>query len=454
MSTPPSEGEAALRDRSPQALWETALGQLELQVTRPNFDTWLRNTAGLEMEDGRLIVGVPSDFCVEWLRSRMSGIVDRTVSRLHGSDLSTTFQVLGAPAMPDRQDAAAATSAPEQPRPELDPRLTFESFSAVKGNRLAYRAARRAATGETGYNPLVLYGAPGLGKTHLLHAIGHKATEAGKRVVALTGEAFVDRYGNAVRFGRPHIFRELFANCDLLLLDDLRFLATRSASQEQFFHIFNSLHSNGCLVVVTADAALDTIDGLTDRLLSRLSAGLALELSPLSPEDRSQILLLKAAKLKRPLPKTVLDTIAEQPYQTVRALEGAINRAAAFADLSDAPLSTADIEQALHPLQPVNSEPTQQQIIDTVCLHFNVSQQQIVSVSRARDITYARHIAMYLLRHHGSRPLTEIGKLLGGRDHSTVLHACRRIEREHAALPQTRADIDSLESALRDRTVA
>ena len=203
MSTPPSEGEAALRDRSPQALWETALGQLELQVTRPNFDTWLRNTAGLEMEDGRLIVGVPSDFCVEWLRSRMSGIVDRTVSRLHGSDLSTTFQVLGAPAMPDRQDAAAATSAPEQPRPELDPRLTFESFSAVKGNRLAYRAARRAANGETGYNPLVLYGAPGLGKTHLLHAIGHKATEAGKRVVALTGEAFVDRYGNAVRFGRP-----------------------------------------------------------------------------------------------------------------------------------------------------------------------------------------------------------------------------------------------------------
>ena len=384
----------------------------------------------------------------------MSSVVDRTVSRLYGSDLSTTFQVLGAPALPGKSDSEAATAAPEPPRPELDPRLTFESFSAVKSNRLAYRAARRASAGETGYNPLVLYGAPGLGKTHLLHAIGHKATAAGKRVVALTGEAFVDRYGNAVRFGRPHVFRELFINCDLLLLDDLRFLATRSASQEQFFHIFNSLHSSGCLVVVTADAALDTITGLTDRLLSRLSAGLALELSPLSPEDRSQILLSKAAKLKSPLSKTVLATIAEHPYQTVRALEGAINRASAFADLSDAPLSTADMKQALHPLQPVSSEPTQQQIIDTVCRHFNVSQQQIASASRARDITYARHIAMYLLRHHGSRPLTEIGKLLGGRDHSTVLHACRRIEREHAALPQTRADVDSLESALRDRTVA
>ncbi|MCH8025235.1 MAG: chromosomal replication initiator protein DnaA [Chloroflexi bacterium] len=443
-----------MRDRSPQALWEATLGQLELQVTRPNFDTWLRNTAGLELADGHLIVGVPSDFCVEWLRSRMSTVVDKTVSRLHGSDLSTTFRVLGAPALPDKPDSAAAISAPEPSRPELDPRLTFESFSAVKSNRLAYRAARRAGTGETGYNPLVFYGAPGLGKTHLLHAIGHKATEAGKRVVALTGEAFVDRYGNAVRFGRPHVFRELFANCDLLLLDDLRFLASRSASQEQFFHIFNSLHSSGCLIVVTADAALDTIAGLTDRLVSRLSAGLALELSPLSPEDRSQILLSKAAKLKAPLSKTVLAAIAEQPYQSVRALEGAINRAAAFADLSDAPLSIADMEQALHPLQPVSSEPTQQQIIDTVCRHFNVSQQQIASASRARDITYARHIAMYLLRHHGSRPLSEIGQLLGGRDHSTVLHACRRIEREHAALPQTRADIDSLESTLRDRAVS
>ena len=443
-----------MRDRSPQALWEATLGQLELQVTRPNFDTWLRNTAGLELANGHLIVGVPSDFCVEWLRSRMSTVVDKTVSRLHGSDLSTTFRVLGAPALPDKPDSAAAISAPEPSRPELDPRLTFESFSAVKSNRLAYRAARRAGTGETGYNPLVFYGAPGLGKTHLLHAIGHKATEAGKRVVALTGEAFVDRYGNAVRFGRPHVFRELFANCDLLLLDDLRFLASRSASQEQFFHIFNSLHSSGCLIVVTADAALDTIAGLTDRLVSRLSAGLALELSPLSPEDRSQILLSKAAKLKAPLSKTVLAAIAEQPYQSVRALEGAINRAAAFADLSDAPLSIADMEQALHPLQPVSSEPTQQQIIDTVCRHFNVSQQQIASASRARDITYARHIAMYLLRHHGSRPLSEIGQLLGGRDHSTVLHACRRIEREHAALPQTRADIDSLESTLRDRAVS
>ena len=443
-----------MRDRSPKALWEAALGQLELQVTRPNFDTWLRNTTGLEMEDGRLIVGVPSDFCVEWLRSRMSSVVNRTVSRLHGSDLSTTFQVLGAPALSEKPGVAAAASPPEPTRPELDPRLTFESFSAVKSNRLAYRAARRAASGESDYNPLVLYGAPGLGKTHLLHAIGHKATEAGKRVVALTGEAFVDRYGNAVRFGRPHIFRELFANCELLLLDDLPFLATRSGSQEQFFHIFNSLHSSGCLVVVTADAALDTITGLTDRLLSRLSAGLALELSPLSPEDRSQILQSKAAKLKRPLPKAVLDTIAAQPYQTVRALEGAINRAAAFTDLSDAPLSTADVAAALHPLQPVNSDPTPQQIIDIVCRHFAVSQQQIAGASRSRDITYARHIAMYLLRHHGSRPLTEIGKLLGGRDHSTVLHACRRIEREHAALPQTRDDVDTLESALSDRSVS
>ncbi|MCH7699724.1 MAG: chromosomal replication initiator protein DnaA [Chloroflexi bacterium] len=443
-------------DRSPQALWETALGQLELQVTRPNFDTWLRGTTGLRIDEGQFVVGVPSDFAVEWLRSRMNVVIGRAVSQLLGDPVSVHFQVLGAPELPVEPSQSVAKTAPSNLRaPDLESHMTFESFTVTAGNRLAYRAACKIAANEATYNPLILYGAPGLGKTHLLHAIGHHAAKAGQRVLALTAEAFVDRYAKAVRTGKPHTFRDPFQRCDLLLLDDLRFLATRSASQEQFFHIFNSLHSSGCLLVLTVDANLDALPGLSERLLSRLRAGLALELSPLSGEDRHTILAAKAAKLAKALPQTIIDVIAKQPYETVRDLEGALNRATAFADLSNSDLSPSATLNALYPISSTSQlDVSPDAIIEMVCRQFNVSLTQITGASRARDITYARHIAMYLLRNHGSRPLVEIGQLLGGRDHSTVLHACRRITKEHKSLPQTRADVELLESKLNDTSVA
>ncbi len=443
-------------DRSPEALWEAALGQLELQVTRPNFDTWLRGTIGLRIDEGQFVVGVPSDFAVEWLRSRMNVVIGRAVSQLLGDPVSVQFQVLGAPELPAEPPQNVAKTAPSRLRaPELESHMTFESFTVTAGNRLAYRAACKVAANEATYNPLILYGAPGLGKTHLLHAIGHHAAKAGQRVLALTAEAFVDRYAKAVRTGKPHTFRDPFERCDLLLLDDLRFLATRSASQEQFFHIFNSLRSSGCLLVLTVDANLDALPGLSERLLSRLRAGLALELSPLSGEDRHTILAAKAAKLAKALPQTIIDVIAKQPYETVRDLEGALNRATAFADLSNSDLSPSATLNALYPISSTSQlDVSPDAIIEMVCRQFNVSLTQITGASRARDITYARHIAMYLLRNHGSRPLVEIGQLLGGRDHSTVLHACRRITKEHKSLPQTRADVELLESKLNDTSVA
>ena len=443
-----------MADRSPQAVWEAALGQLELQVTRPNFETWLRNTAGIRLDGNQFVIGVPSDFCVEWLRSRMDPLINRTVSHLLGTPVVVSFQVLGAPSLA----AAAAPVAPVAPgapsRPDLNPALTFDSFTVVKSNRLAYRAAKKVAAGAATYNPLVLSGPPGLGKTHLLHAIGHAAVQAGRAVVALTTEAFVDRYASAVRRGAAHTFAELFERCDLLLLDELRFLATKSRSQEQFFHIFNKLHANGCAVVLTVDASLDAIPGLSTALLSRLRAGLALELEPLTAEERGQILKAKAARLAQPLPDAVVGLIAAQPYSTVRDLEGALNRAAAYADLSDAELSTPAVLRALYPLQAEPPSPTPEAILQIVALHFGVSLQQLSSASRARDITYARHITMYLLRSCASQPLAHIGRLLGGRDHSTVLHAYQRIDKERASIPQTRSDLDTLEAALRGESAA
>jgi len=439
-----------LRDRSPQRLWETALGQLELQITKPNFDTWLRNTTGLRLDGEELVVGVPSDFTIEWLRSRMLPLIQRTASQLAGGELRVSFQVLGA-ALHQEGPPSGNSRAPEAAyvpaAPQLDPRLTFDMFTVLDSNRLAHRAARRLAKGEAGYYPLVLLGSPGLGKTHLLHAIGHYAANAGKRVLALTGEAFVDRYGKSVRAGHPQAFRDAFIDCDVLLLDDLQFLATRPASQEQFLHIFNLLQTAGRQVAVTLDTPAEELSGLTPSLTSRLQAGLVAHVEPPSEMERLEIVRSLLARSNASLPEAIVRLIAEQPSSSIREVAGALNRVAAYAELINEPMT---VEKARLALKPVSTAPRRlapQAVLDAVCKHFNLSQEQITGPSRSRDITYARHIAMYLLRP--DHPLAEIGRLLGNRDHSTVLSGCRRIEQEQASLPQTRDDLADIQASLK-----
>ena len=433
-------------ERSARTLWESALGQLELQVSRPNFDTWLRHTVGLRLDSDTFVVGTPSDFAVEWLRSRMASLIGRTISQLLGESIAVSFEVIGAqPASPSIGDGDKTSTVPS---PDLNPHLTFESFTLVKSNRLAHRAAQRIAAADSSYNPLVLFGAPGLGKTHLLHAIGHEAARSGKRVCALTGEAFVTGYGRAVRAGHPHTFGDQFADCQLLLLDDLTFLTTRPASQELFFHIFNTLHAAGRYIVLTVDHHPDTINRLTPRLRSRLLAGLTTELLLPSPDELLTILQAKASQLGHSLATPVLQVISTQPFESIRELEGALNRVIAYADLISEPLSPDAALQALHPLRPPKREPSADEILQAVCRHFQLSLDQLTGPSRARDITYARHVAVYLLRRLGSHRLAEIGKLLGNRDHSTVLKGFQRINQEFTSLPETRTDIEQLEHEL------
>jgi chromosomal replication initiator protein len=446
-----------LPEKTPQNLWETALGQLELQVTRPNFETWLRHTVGLGYENDALVVGVQSDFAVEWLqRSSVSSLINRTVSRLLSREQAVSFQVLGAPALRAEPNGNGHSSERPKARPELMARLTFESFTVTKCNRLAYRAAQRVATGDSPYNPLVIHGAPGLGKTHLLHSVGHAALARGSVVVALTAEAFVDRYGKAVRAGEPQTFRELFRSCAFLLLDDVTFLASREGSQQQFLHLFDALQSAGCQIVVTTPLPPDEIEGLSAALRSRLQAGLAAELHRPSDDDRLRILKDKASRLTRELSAAILHVIAAQPYNSIRDLEGALNRADAFVDLSGEGFSQDALEHALYPFRQRSERPSAERILDAVSKHFNVDGGQIAGKSRARDIAYARHLAAYLMREITAAPLAQIGTLLGGRDHSTILHACRRIDRERASLPQTQHDIDSVSQLLgvRDESVA
>ncbi len=437
-------------DRSPKALWETALGQLELQVTRPNFETWLRETVGLRIEHNRFVVGAPSDFAVVWLESRLNPLINRTISQLLSDSISVSFEVLGIqPVAPASSDSPAAHPPAGPPSPDPNPRLTFGTFAVIESNRLAYRAARRVAAGKKNrYNPLILCGSPGLGKTHLLHAIAHEAASSGKHVVLLTCKEFAERYAKTVRDGHRHEFLDTYRHVDVLLLDDLQFLTTRPGSQEQFFHIFNALYSNDRLLVLTSDAPPQALTGLSLHLSSRLQAGLTVTVQLPPQKERLEILLTMVADLKNAPPEPILRLIAQQSCQHIRELEGALNRVVAYADLTGKPYTDNLAKHALRPLHEPQSRPMPDEILKAVCKHFHLPLNQITGPSRARDITYARHIAMYLLRHSSQRSLAEIGQLLGNRDHSTVFSGCQRISQELKSLPQTHIDIKQLEAAL------
>lgn len=434
-------------DRSPQTFWETVLGQLELQVTRPNFDTWLRGTAGKRFEEDTLVVGVSTDFAIEWLRSRMNLQINRTASNVAGRSLTVSFEVLNAqPALVHSN--TTQESRPAAPSLHLDPALTFNSFTPVDSNLAAYRSALRFASGECAFNPLVLFGPPGLGKTHLLHAIGHAARERGLVVSFLTGEEFVSRYAATVRAGQPHFFRSAFESCDVLLIDDIQFLASRLGSQEQFFSVFNGLHGAKKRIALTCDRVPSTITGLTSHLLSRLRAGLCLELQPLSTADRLALVKRLTSTLKHQLPDDIFHAVAERPYASVRELQGALHRVDMFADLHGSTVTLESLHAALIPFRSEHAPTTVDQIFDVICRHFHISATELASQSRSRDVTYARHVAMYLLRHEAHRPLSEIGKLLGNRNHATIIAGCRRIQSELSTLESTKNDLNQLRSHL------
>lgn len=442
-------------------IWQAALGELQLQLTKATYDTWLRDTTGIACEDGAFLVAVRNAYAKDWLENRLYAHIARTLAGIMNRTVEVRFVVAGTNSSPsedralfqpaDRSAAAASSPAPAptgQPG-MLNPRYSFESYVVGNANRLAHAASLAVADSPgASYNPLFLYGGVGLGKTHLLHAIGHRAQASGRSVLYVSSETFTNEMINAIRSQSTESFRSKYRNNNVLLIDDIQFIAGKESTQEEFFHTFNALHAANSQIVLSCDRPPKAIPTLEERLRSRFEWGLLADIQAPDLEMRIAILRAKADSLGVQVPAAVLDYIAQKVQRNIRELEGALNRVIAYARMMAKSLSEELAAEALQDvLLPAQSLPPAQ-IIEAVCQHYQVRLEDLRSRRRSREIVVPRQITMYLLRSEAQLSLSAIGQELGGRDHTTVLHGCDKISSQIEEDEQLRREIIAIRASL------
>jgi chromosomal replication initiator protein len=464
--------------RSLKDLWRAVLGELQLAMTKANYDTWFKETAVISEEDDVFCVGVPNAFAREWLENKYRGPVRASLQRLVGRTVDVRFVTVPAGASAanaaqransansgqNRADPAApangagAVAPPSERRGDgatavLNARYTFATFVVGSNNRLAHAAALSVAErpGHS-YNPLFVYGGSGLGKTHLMHAIGHAvlSRHPKKRVAYATSEKFTNEFINSIRGQKSEEFRERYRRIDVLLIDDIQFIAGKEGTQEEFFHTFNAIHEEGKQIVLSSDRPPKAIPQLEDRLRSRFEWGLIADISAPDLETRIAILRAKAEAANVAVPPPVIDFLAQRIVSNIRELEGALTRIVAYATLNAVAVTTELAQTILQNIlyNPRRQSLSPERIVETVAKYYGVPSDQLRGKARDKQIVLPRQIAMYLMREETEAPLLRIGEALGGRDHSTVLHGCEKIEREMSENDDFRRDINALREQL------
>jgi chromosomal replication initiator protein len=434
------------------AIWSAALGELQLQMTGATFDTWLRNTRLVTYEDGVFVVGVANGYAKDWLENRLLGIVKRTLGRLAGRTVGVKFVVWGEKPREalDLPLMEFALPSPAVPPPLLNPRYRFDDFVVGSANRLAHAASLAVAEDPAGaYNPLFIYGGVGLGKTHLLTAIGHAAYAKGLYVLYVSSEEFTNDLIEAIRSHSTEAFRDKYRTAEVLLVDDVQFIAGKESTQEEFFHTFNALHSAGRQIVLSSDRPPKAMSTLEERLCSRFEWGLIADIQAPDLETRLAILRSKCPAGDRGVPDDVLLLIASQVQSNIRELEGALNRVLALSSLSGQPLDVDVAKAALDSLLPSRISVSTDAVIEAVARRYQIELAELLGPSRRVAVARPRQIAMYLLRSETGSSLPQIGSLLGGRDHTTVLYGCDRIEDLLGEDDSLRRDVMALRHALR-----
>jgi chromosomal replication initiator protein len=448
--------------KSAQSIWEAALGELQLQVNKPNFDTWLKDTTGISYKEGIFVVGVPNVFIGEWLRSRLYSLIRRTLTSIVSQSVDVQFTVR--PLNPEIQpvasrqaDGGTSTRLKEAPAFRLNSRYTFDNFVVGESNRLAYAAALEVSE-EPGnkYNPLFIYGDTGSGKTHLLHAIGHTAKSKGLTILIASAEQFTNQFVVALKNNKIDDFHRKFRTTDFLLVDDIQFLSGKSQTQECLFHIFNDLYENNCQIVITSDRPPRAISSITKKLRSRLELGLIADLGIPDLETRLAILKVKSKQLNIAMPPPeVLHFLAVQFQHNTRELEGALNRVATYSRLSGEKINIKLTVQSLADIIPkeIRQETgaSPKFIMTTVANFYGIDTEVLTGKRRDKTAVLARQVTMYLLRERNHCSLAEIGRMLGDRDHTTVLHGCEKIADEIDLNPQLQDSINEIRQKLKPR---
>lgn len=413
--------------------WQATLGQLQLDLSRASYDTWVSSAEfiGYDEETHCFQIGVKNAYARDWLDSRLSATMARLLTGLMGAPVTTEFKVWTASTQTGNgssQDPISVTMPPAGDNPTINGRYRFDNFVVGSDNRLAHAACMAVSENPSrAYNPLFLYGGVGLGKTHLLHAIGNACQPSGLSVLYVSSEEFTNDLINAIRTHTTPAFREKYRQIDVLLIDDIQFIAGKESTQEEFFHTFNTLHGQNKQLVISSDRSPKALVTLEERLRSRFEWGLTADIQPPDVETRLAILRSKAERAGREVQADILEMIARQVQSNIRELEGALNRVLAYADLSGIPLSIEMAHQALVDFLPQGMDLQPTDVIDAVSKAFGVSDDRIKGRERSREVALPRQVAMYLLREEGRVSLPKIGEMIGGRDHTTVIYGCEKV---------------------------
>jgi chromosomal replication initiator protein len=422
-------------------LWQEVLTVIQTKLSKPSFDTWLKSTKANVFTDSSIVICAPNNFAREWLESRYTKLISSTIFEFIGKQVDVKFII---ETEDQKSSSAAVTTLVTPPKGPaivsqeenftnmMNARYTFDTFVIGSGNRFAHAASLAVAEAPAkAYNPLFLYGGVGLGKTHLMHAIGHYVLEHNPdaRVLYISSEKFTNEFINAVRDNRGEGFRNKYRTIDVLLIDDIQFLAGKEGTQEEFFHTFNALHEEGKQIIISSDRQPKEIPTLEDRLRSRFEWGLITDIQPPDLETRIAILRKKAKAENLEIPNEAMIYIANQIDTNIRELEGALIRVVAYSSLINQDISVHLASEALKDIIPSN-RPRVITILDIqqrVGEFYGMKLEDFKAKKRTKAVAFPRQVAMYLVRELTDFSLPKIGEYFGGRDHTTVIHAHSKI---------------------------